>query len=81
MPFVKSTSGNPAGKQKGAKDRFGHTRSAKAAVIALLDEFGGNTELLEQVIRRGLLAKARAYFPTSSWLWSIRRTRLSRPSS
>ena len=41
---------NPGGKPKGAKDRFGHTRSAKRAVLDLLDRFGNDTVLSEATL-------------------------------
>lgn len=61
MPFRKGLSGNPAGKPKGAKDK--HPRSAKAAVVGLLERFGHDTALIERVLRRGLEARAPSSFP------------------
>ena len=55
--FKKGVSGNPAGKPKGAKDRFGHTRSAKRAVLDLLERFGNDIVLLEAALVRGLTDK------------------------
>lgn len=61
MPFTKGKSGNPAGKPKGAKDHY--PRSAKRAVEALLEKFGTDTELLENVLKEGLTAKPPTSFP------------------
>ena len=59
--FPKGHSGNPAGKPKGAKDRF--PRSAKRAVVALLERFGTDTALLETVLTKGLQARPPSSFP------------------
>ena len=61
MPFRKGKSGNPAGKPKGAKDH--HPRSAKQAIRKLLDDFGGDVELITAVLNAGLKARAPASFP------------------
>lgn len=61
MPFTKGQSGNPAGKPKGAKDK--HPRSAKRAIELLLEEFGTDTELIGEVLRKGLQARAPSSFP------------------
>ena len=61
MPFTKGRSGNPSGKPKGAKDRY--PRSAKRAVEWLLDRFGSDTDLLDTVLRQGLMARPPSSFP------------------
>ena len=61
--FKKGVSGNPEGKPKGTKDRFGHTCSAKRAVPDVLDRFGNDVVLLETALVRGLQAKAPSSFP------------------
>lgn len=61
MPFKRGQSGNPAGKPRGAKDK--HPRSAKRAVLQLLEDFGNDTTLIRDVLKKGLTAKAPSSFP------------------
>lgn len=49
------------GKPKGAKDK--HPRSARAAVNKLLDDFGNDVQLIGEVLKRGLTARAPSSFP------------------
>lgn len=59
--FRKGQSGNPAGKPKGAKDHY--PRSAKHAVTKLLEDFGNDVDLIGDVLRKGLTARAPSSFP------------------
>ena len=61
MPFKKGQSGNPAGKPAGTKDK--HPRTAKRAVLQLLEDFGNDVKLIRGVLTSGLQAKAPASFP------------------
>lgn len=59
--FRKGQSGNPKGKPFGAKDKY--PRTAKRAILQLLEEFGNNTQLIGEVLTRGLQARAPSSFP------------------
>ena len=56
--------GDPCGKPKGTKGRFGHKRSAKCPVLDLLDRFGTDIVLLDETLVRGLQTKALASYPS-----------------
>lgn len=60
-PFPKGQSGNPKGRPVGAKDKL--PRTAKRAVAGLIERFGQDTDLLADVIRKGLMARAPSSFP------------------
>lgn len=54
-------SGNRAGRPTGATDRY--PRTARAAVDALLAQYGQDVDLLAQSLRRGLEARPPSSFP------------------
>jgi hypothetical protein len=49
------------GRPKGSKDKV--PRTARAAVTALIERLGADTELIESVLRKGLSARAPSSFP------------------
>ena len=62
MPFrAGAPSANPKGRPKGSRDVI--PRSAKKAVLGLLQRFGANEKLLTSVLKKGLDARPPSSFP------------------